>query len=73
MITQQTRKIPNWKCPGLNGVQGYWLTNLSALHEGITTQMDDMINNEMDIPKWMTTRKTILCQKDPVKGNTLNN
>ena len=26
--------------------------------------MDDMINNGMDIPKWMTTGKTILFQKD---------
>ena len=32
-----------------------------------------MINNEMDIPKWMTKRKTIICQKDPGQGNALNN
>ena len=51
MITQKTRKIPNWKCPGQDGVQGYWLKNLSALHERIATQMDDRINNGMDIPK----------------------
>ena len=30
--------------------------------------MDDMISNAMDIPKWITTGKTILCQKDPGKG-----
>ena len=30
MITKQTRKIPNWKCPGLDGVQSYWLKNLPA-------------------------------------------
>ena len=35
--------------------------------------MDDAINNWMDIPKWMTTGKTILCQKDPGKGNTVDN
>ena len=39
MITQQTRKIPNWKCPGLDGVQGYWLKNLPVLHERIATQI----------------------------------
>ena len=27
----------------------------------------------MDIPKWMTTKKTILCQKDPGKGNPVDN
>ena len=26
----------------------------------------------MDIPKWMTTRKTILCQEDPGKGNAVD-
>ena len=35
--------------------------------------MDGMINNGIDIPKWMTTGKTILCQKDPGKGNAVNN
>ena len=73
MITQQTSKIPSWKCPGLDGVQAYWLKNLPALHERIATQMDDMINNGTDIPKWMTTRKTILCQKDPGKRNAVDN
>ena len=35
--------------------------------------MDDMINNGMDIPKWMTTAKKILCQKDPGKENAVDN
>ena len=35
--------------------------------------MDDMINNKMDIPNWMTTGKPILCQKDPGKGNVVDN
>ena len=34
--------------------------------------MDDMINNMMDIPKWMTTGKTIFCQKDPGKGKAMD-
>ena len=57
MVTQQTRKVLNWKCLGPDGVQGYWLKKFPALHERITIQMDDMINNGMDIPKWMTTGK----------------
>ena len=73
MVTQQTRKVPDWKCPQPDGVQGYWLKNFLALHERIKTQMDDMINSRMDIPKWMTTGKTILCQKDPSKGNAVDN
>ena len=63
-VTQQTRKVPNWKCPVPDGVKGYWLKNFPALRERIATQMDDMINNGMDIPKLKTTGKIILCQKD---------
>ena len=67
MVTQQTRQVPNWKCQGSDGVQGYWLKNFAALHERIATKINDMINNGMDIPKWMITGKTMLCQKDPGK------
>ena len=35
--------------------------------------MDDMINNEMDIPKWMSTEKMILCQEDLGKGKAVDN
>ena len=73
MIIQQGREVPNWKCPGSDGVQGYWLKTFPTLHERIVTQMDDMINNGMDIPKWMTTAKTILCQKDSVRGIAVDN
>ena len=69
MVTQQTTKVPSWKCPGPNGVQVYWLKIFPELHERMAAQMDDIIHNGMDIPKWMTTGKTIICQKDPDKGS----
>ncbi|XP_063599202.1 uncharacterized protein LOC134775604 [Penaeus indicus] len=73
MVIQQTRKIPNWKCPGPDGVQGYWLKSFTALHERIADQLNGMIYNGVEIPKWMTTGKTVLCQKDPDKGNAADN
>ena len=38
----------------------------------MATQMDEIINYGMDIPKWMTTVKTILYQNDPGKGNVMD-
>ena len=35
--------------------------------------MNGMINNGMGISKWMTTGKTLFCQKDPGKGNAVDN
>ena len=32
-VTKQCSKMPNWKAPGKDGVQGYWIKNLSNLHE----------------------------------------
>ena len=35
MIKEQVKKIPNQKNRGPDGVQGYWLKKLPALHERI--------------------------------------
>ena len=73
MIKEQVKKMPNWKSPGPDGVQGYWLKKLTTLNERIVKQMDNIISNKEDIPKWMTLGKTVLCQKDPSKGNAVDN
>ena len=73
MIKEQVKKIPNWKSPEPDGVQDYWLKKLTALHEGIAKQMDNIISNRDDIPKWMRLCKTVLCQKYPSKGNAVDN
>ena len=39
----------------------------------MATQMDDMIKNRMDIPRWMATGKTILYQTDLAKGKLVDN
>ena len=39
----------------------------------IAKQMDNIISNREEILNWMTLDKTILCQKDPSKGNAVDN
>ena len=63
MIKEQVKKIPNWKTPGPDGIQGYWMKKLTALHERIAKQIDNISNRE-DVPKWMTLGKKVPCQKD---------
>ena len=72
MVRTQCRKIPNWKAPGSDGVQGYWIKNLDALHTCIAQQMDDMLNEKQMVPVWMTLGRTILCLKDCAKGKAAN-
>ena len=56
MVTARSKKIPDWKSPVPDGVQGYWIKNLTALHERMADHMNDLI-----IPVWMTTGRTVLC------------
>ena len=53
MINEQVKKILNWKSPRPDGVQGYWLKKLTASHERIGKQTNNIITNREDIPKWM--------------------
>ena len=72
-IRKQCRKIPNWKAPGRDGVQRYWIKNLSSLQERVYSQMNEILMGEDDLPGWMTHGRTVLCQEDPRKGNTADN
>ena len=72
-VTERVKKIPNWKAPGPNGVQGYWLKKLTSLHDRIAEQMNELVNNRAPLLVWMTTGRTVLCQKDPKKGNVVEN
>ena len=33
------RKMPNWKDPGKNDVDGYWLKDFTSLHPRIAVQL----------------------------------
>ena len=73
MVTERVRKMPNWKGPGPDGVQGYWLKKLTSLHDGIADQMNELVSNRAPLPVWVTADRTVLCQKDPQKGNVVEN
>ena len=42
-LTKQGRKMPNWKAPGKDGVQGYWIKNLVSLHEQVAVQINKIL------------------------------
>ena len=64
-IRKKYRKIPNWKAPGRDSVQGYWIKNLSSLQECVSSQMNRILMGEDDLPECMTHGCTVLYQKDP--------
>ena len=55
-VRKLIRKTSNWKRPGPDGVQGYWVENLSNFHSSIVLQLDRCLQ-ENNLPKWMVTEK----------------
>ena len=72
-VEMQYRKIPNWKAPGPDGVQGFSIKKLTACHQKIAEQLEKIFNEEEELPDWMMCSRTVLCAKDPRKGNAANN
>ena len=65
--------MSNWKAPGKDDVQVYKIKNLSNLHERIAVQTNKTLMGDDSLPAWMTHGRTVLCQKDPRKGNVVEN
>ena len=64
--------MPNWKSPGPDVVQGFWLKSFSSLHERIRLQLKECLDSGF-VPSWLTRGRTSLLQKDKSKGNVASN
>jgi len=65
-------RMPNWKSPGPDLVQGFWLKNFSSLHERVRLQLKECLDSGF-VPSWLTKGRTALLQKDKSKGNVASN
>ena len=61
-------RMPNWKSPDPDVVQGFWLKNFSSLHETVRLQLKECLDSGF-VPSWLTRGRTLLLQKDMSKGN----
>ena len=64
--------MPNWKSPGPDLVQGFWLKNFNSLHERVRLQLKECPDSGF-VPGWLTRGSTSLLQKDKSKGNVASN
>lgn len=72
IIKKQLRKMPNWKYPGPDGMQVYWLKKFRALHQIIATQLNECLFLR-SVPDWLTKGRTVLVVKDKGKGGDVAN
>ena len=71
-VRKQITRMPNWKNPGSDDVQRYWIKNLSNLRNSIALQFDRCLQ-ENNLPKWMVTGKILFCIKEILKENLVSN
>ena len=65
-------RLPNWKTPGPDFVQGFRLKNFSSLHERVRLQLKERFDKGF-VSSWLTRERTSLPQKDKSKGNVASN
>ena len=65
-------RMPNWKSPGPDLFQGFWLNNFSSLHERVRLQLKECLDSGF-VPSWLTKGRTLLLQKDKNKANVASN
>ena len=65
-------RMPNWKSPGQDLVQGFWLKSFSSLHENVRLQLKECLDSGF-VLSWLTRGRTSLLQKDKSKGNVASN
>ena len=64
--------MPNWKSPGPDLVQGFWLKNFSSLYERVRLQLKECLDSGL-VPSRFTKRRMSLLQKDKTKSNVAHN
>ena len=71
-LQKAVKKLPNWKAPGSDGLQGYWIKAFKSLHGDMERLLNKCLG-EGWVPSWMTKGRTVLIQKDLSKGNVPSN
>ena len=64
--------MPNWKSPGPDLVQEFWLKKLSSLHERVRSQLKECLYSGF-VPSCLTKGRNALLQKDKSKCNIASN
>lgn len=51
MVKKQSRRIHIWKTPGSEGVQGYWIKQLSPLHSRTGISLNKIVSHANKLPE----------------------
>ena len=68
-LGESIKNLSNWKAPGLDQVQNFWLKYLTVLHPTMLNLFNKNVKNPENAPLWLTGGRTTLIHK---KGETSN-
>ena len=70
--TKELRKLPNWKAPGLDGLNGFWLKCMTTIWGKIATHLQAILPSHKT-PKWSVMGSTSLTIEDQTIGAEVSN
>ena len=65
--------MANWKAPGPDMLQVFWLKKLTAVHPRLTTYLNELLQHPEELPKWLVKGRTQLILKNENKEATPDN
>ena len=71
-LTATTKKLANWKAPGIDQVQNFWIKYLTALHPTLIKNANEIINKPDSAPQWLMTGTTTIIHKSGPTNNAKN-
>jgi hypothetical protein len=71
-IKSQTSGMPNWKAPGPDGIQGYWIKRFGSTHNNLAQHLNACLRKG-EVPEWLVEGRTTLLMKDESKGPDVTN
>jgi hypothetical protein len=71
-VTDAVRNMANWKSPGPDGLQNFWLKKLESLHRDLASEFTRMLDTPTSLPDWFTAGVTILLPKNEQTQNPKN-
>ncbi len=72
-IRHKLTTTANWKAPGPDLIQAFWMKKFTNVHQRMARHMNDIIRDPSTIPNWLVEGRTHLILKDAKKGSEPEN
>ena len=71
-IEVAVKSFGNWKSPGTDAVQNFWLKHLTSLHKDLAAAFTVLVADPQQAPEWLTSGVTYLLPKNEQTNHPKN-